>query len=237
MESCPSLEFLQLQHLTSLQRLYISWGDNLQFMPKEGLQPSLSLLQIYKCSGLEKRYENKMGKDWANISQIPCIQRNDPSFFFVLKTQNTTLSTLLAQLPTGAHRHHSLSLTSPVSSVSLSTLKSNSGQHTMESFTFARFLYVAFPEQGSPLYMAFCFSAKTIVTARRNRKAHLEYLNLTHFCKQASNKPTFDIGDMAENSHSYFRPNWHAASSSLYCYQLEAFVDMLGSCSSECLTN
>ncbi|CAB4268322.1 unnamed protein product [Prunus armeniaca] len=50
-------------------------------------------------------------------------------------------------------------------------------------------------------------------------------------------KPTFDIGDMAQNSHSYFRPNWHAASSSLYCYQLEAFVDMLGSYSSECLTN
>ncbi|PQQ17488.1 hypothetical protein Pyn_19451 [Prunus yedoensis var. nudiflora] len=45
------------------------------------------------------------------------------------------------------------------------------------------------------------------------------------------------LGDMAQKSHSYFRPNWHAASSSLYCYQLEAFVDMLGSCSSECLTN
>ncbi|KAL6292609.1 hypothetical protein ACE6H2_000751 [Prunus campanulata] len=42
------------------------------------------------------------------------------------------------------------------------------------------------------------------------------------------------LGDMAQKSHSYFRPNWHAASSSLYCYQLEAFVDMLGSCSSEC---
>ncbi|ONI20915.1 hypothetical protein PRUPE_2G040600 [Prunus persica] len=71
MESCPTLEFLQLQHLTSLQRIYISWCDNLQFMLKEGLQPSLSLLLIYKCSGLEKRYDNKTGKDWVNISQIP----------------------------------------------------------------------------------------------------------------------------------------------------------------------
>ncbi|XP_034202843.1 uncharacterized protein LOC117619618 [Prunus dulcis] len=45
------------------------------------------------------------------------------------------------------------------------------------------------------------------------------------------------LGDMAQNSHSYFRPNWHAAASSLYCHQLEPFVDMLGSCISDCLTN
>ncbi|XP_021800871.1 putative disease resistance RPP13-like protein 1 [Prunus avium] len=77
--SCKSLEFLlgeALQHLTSLQELYISDCPSLQFLPEEGLPPSLSYLSIYKCSGLEKRYQNK--KDhWASISHIPCIEIND----------------------------------------------------------------------------------------------------------------------------------------------------------------
>ncbi|CAL2237668.1 unnamed protein product [Prunus armeniaca] len=182
MESCPSLEFLQLQHLTSLQRLYISWGDNLQFMPKEGLQPSLSLLQIYKCSGLEKRSENKMGKDWANISQIPCIQRNDP-------TSNW----------------------GPPPSLSLSHI---------------------------PCIQCFTLNSQIKLRTAYHGELYICKVSLRGIPRAGFTiKPTFDIGDIAENSHSYFRPNWRAASSSLYCYQLEAFVDMLGSCSSECLTN
>ncbi|CAL8115519.1 unnamed protein product [Prunus armeniaca] len=79
--SCKSLKFLPgeaLQHLTSLQKLKISWCDNLQFLPEEGLPPSLSYLKIFRCSALEKRYQNKTGQDhWASISHIPCIEIND----------------------------------------------------------------------------------------------------------------------------------------------------------------
>ncbi|VVA36504.1 PREDICTED: putative disease resistance [Prunus dulcis] len=78
---CDSLEFLPgeaLQHLTSLQELYISNCPSLQFLPEEGMPPSLSYLHIYKCSGLEKMYQNKTRQDhWASISHIPCIRIND----------------------------------------------------------------------------------------------------------------------------------------------------------------
>ncbi|CAB4268315.1 unnamed protein product [Prunus armeniaca] len=52
----------------------------------------------------------------------------------------------------------------------------------VESFSFARFLCMPFPDEG----FAVVYSL-TIVTTRRNREARLEYLNLTHFCIQASN--------------------------------------------------
>ncbi|ONI21029.1 hypothetical protein PRUPE_2G046300 [Prunus persica] len=67
-----------LQHLTSLQRLKIRCCDNLQFLPEGALPPSLSYLKIFRCSGLEKRYQNKTGQDhWDSISHIPCIWIND----------------------------------------------------------------------------------------------------------------------------------------------------------------
>ncbi|KAM0999172.1 hypothetical protein FF1_005910 [Malus domestica] len=77
---CPSLEFLPaegLQHLTSLQQVSISRCPNLQFLPEDSLPPSLSFLEIYSCSTLEKRYANRTGEDWAKISHIPCIQINE----------------------------------------------------------------------------------------------------------------------------------------------------------------
>ncbi|KAI5342763.1 hypothetical protein L3X38_010639 [Prunus dulcis] len=79
-DGCDNLQFLPregLQHLTSLQELVISECDSIQFLPEEGLPPSLSSLEIYNCSALEKRYQNKTGKDWAKISHIPCIKIND----------------------------------------------------------------------------------------------------------------------------------------------------------------
>ncbi|BFG20524.1 hypothetical protein CerSpe_067980 [Prunus speciosa] len=78
---CNRLEFLPgeaLQHLTSLQLLFISECDSIQFLPEEGLPPSLSYLSISNCSALEKRYQNKTGRDhWASISHVPSIQIND----------------------------------------------------------------------------------------------------------------------------------------------------------------
>ncbi|XP_048420257.1 putative disease resistance protein RGA3 [Pyrus x bretschneideri] len=77
---CPSLEFLPaegLLHLTSLQKLRIYGCPKLQFLPENGLPPSLSYLEIFSCSTLEKRYEDKKGEDWAKISHIPCIRIND----------------------------------------------------------------------------------------------------------------------------------------------------------------
>ncbi|RXH84903.1 hypothetical protein DVH24_041671 [Malus domestica] len=77
---CPSLEFLPaegLQHLTSLQQVSISRCPNLQFLPEDSLPPSLSFLEIYSCSTLEKRYANRTGEHWAKISDIPCIQINE----------------------------------------------------------------------------------------------------------------------------------------------------------------
>ncbi|XP_021803257.1 putative disease resistance RPP13-like protein 1 [Prunus avium] len=79
-DECDNLQFLPgegLQHLTSLRRLSITSCPNIQFLPEEGLPPSLSLLRILNCSALEKRYQNKTGKDWAKISHIPCIKIND----------------------------------------------------------------------------------------------------------------------------------------------------------------
>ncbi|XP_048420371.1 putative disease resistance RPP13-like protein 1 [Pyrus x bretschneideri] len=79
-DRCPSLEFLLaegLLHLTSLQKLRISGCPKLQFLPENGLPRSLSCLEIYNCSTLEKRYENKTGEEWAKISHIPCIWIND----------------------------------------------------------------------------------------------------------------------------------------------------------------
>ncbi|XP_048420387.1 putative disease resistance RPP13-like protein 1 [Pyrus x bretschneideri] len=78
--NCPSLEFLPaegLLHLTSLQKLHIRGCPKLQFLPENGLPRSLSCLEIYNCSTLEKRYEDKKGEDWAKISHIPCIRIND----------------------------------------------------------------------------------------------------------------------------------------------------------------
>ncbi|XP_016649651.1 PREDICTED: putative disease resistance RPP13-like protein 1 [Prunus mume] len=66
-----------LARLTFLQELYINDCPSLQFLPEEGLPPSLSNLSIHNCSALEKRYQNKTGQDhWASISHIPCIKIN-----------------------------------------------------------------------------------------------------------------------------------------------------------------
>ncbi|KAI5343344.1 hypothetical protein L3X38_011220 [Prunus dulcis] len=68
-----SLEGKGLGRLTYLQVLEIGSCPSLEFLPEEGLPPSLSHLRIFFCPALEKRCKNKTGQDWAKISHIPSI--------------------------------------------------------------------------------------------------------------------------------------------------------------------
>ncbi|XP_048425331.1 putative disease resistance protein At3g14460 [Pyrus x bretschneideri] len=72
-----SLDRKGLEHLTSLQELRILGCESLEILPKDGFLASLSLLGIWHCPSLKKRYEKKKGKDWKNIARIPCIQIDD----------------------------------------------------------------------------------------------------------------------------------------------------------------
>eukprot|EP00261_Vitis_vinifera_P038482 XP_019079725.1 PREDICTED: putative disease resistance RPP13-like protein 1 [Vitis vinifera] len=75
-ENFPNLKSLDnndLEHLTSLETLWIEDCEKLESLPKQGLPPSLSCLYIEKCPLLEKRCQRDKGKKWSNISHIPCI--------------------------------------------------------------------------------------------------------------------------------------------------------------------
>ncbi|KAB2623613.1 disease resistance RPP13-like protein 1 [Pyrus ussuriensis x Pyrus communis] len=72
-----SLDRKGLEHLTSLQELRILGCESLEILPKDGFLASLSLLGIWHCPSLKKRYHKKKGKDWKNIARIPCIQIDD----------------------------------------------------------------------------------------------------------------------------------------------------------------
>ena len=72
----PNLKFLEnkgLQHLTSLKTLEIWKCGNLKSFPKQGLPSSLSCLYIEECPLLKKWCQRDKGKEWPNISHIPCI--------------------------------------------------------------------------------------------------------------------------------------------------------------------
>ncbi|KAJ9163565.1 hypothetical protein P3X46_023216 [Hevea brasiliensis] len=76
----PYLKFLDyrgLQHLTSLEKLWIHSCYNLQSLPDEGLPSSLSTLDISDCPLLKQRCEFG-GEDWPKISHIPKVQIMDP---------------------------------------------------------------------------------------------------------------------------------------------------------------
>ena len=67
------LDYRGLQHLTTLKTLEISYCNQLQSLPEEGLPSSLSILSIKECSLLKPKLQNKMGKAWSKISRISCI--------------------------------------------------------------------------------------------------------------------------------------------------------------------
>ncbi|XP_070674724.1 putative disease resistance protein At3g14460 [Malus domestica] len=77
LSNLKSLDGKGLGHPTSLQQLEISWCQSLEFLPKEGFPASLSWLSIENCPSLKRSYRNKKGKDWRNISRIPCIKIDD----------------------------------------------------------------------------------------------------------------------------------------------------------------
>ncbi|KAL6326055.1 hypothetical protein AAG906_000930 [Vitis piasezkii] len=68
-----SLDNKGLQHLTSLETLEISKCEKLKSFPKQGLPSSLSRLYIEECPLLKKRCQRDKGKEWPNVSHIPCI--------------------------------------------------------------------------------------------------------------------------------------------------------------------
>ena len=68
------LNYKGLQHLTALQTLEISFCDDLQSLPEEGLPSSLSFLSIKECYLLKAKLLNKKGKDWSKMAHIPCIE-------------------------------------------------------------------------------------------------------------------------------------------------------------------
>ena len=75
-EGFPNLKLLDskgLQHLTSLETLEIRRCEKLKYLPKQGLPSSLSHLYINDCPTLKKRCRRDKGKEWPNISHIPCI--------------------------------------------------------------------------------------------------------------------------------------------------------------------
>nr|XP_023920257.1 putative disease resistance protein At3g14460 [Quercus suber] len=72
-EQLTSLNVSGFKHLASLKQLEIWECDNLQRLPKKGFPASLSILDIYNCPLLKKRYRRKNGKERRKISHIPII--------------------------------------------------------------------------------------------------------------------------------------------------------------------
>jgi hypothetical protein len=68
-----SLDKKGLEHLTSLQQLSVSDCPKLEYIPKEGLPTSLSIIFIYECPLLRKRWQSKRGKERRKIPDVDHI--------------------------------------------------------------------------------------------------------------------------------------------------------------------
>ena len=73
-----SLDKKGLQHLTSLEELWIKDCPKLKHMPAKKGQPiSVSHLRIHQCPLFTKRLQRKKGKEWRKIAHIPFIEIDD----------------------------------------------------------------------------------------------------------------------------------------------------------------
>jgi Leucine-rich repeat (LRR) protein len=72
-QNMKSLDERGLQHLTSLQELWVSGCPKLEYVPKEGLPTSLSIIGINRCPLLKKQLESKKGKEWRKILNVDHI--------------------------------------------------------------------------------------------------------------------------------------------------------------------
>ena len=76
-QSLRSLDNMGLQHLTSLQQLWIVKCPELKHMPKVGLPVSIYYLRIYSCPSFSKQCKEKKGKEWRKIAHIPFVRSDD----------------------------------------------------------------------------------------------------------------------------------------------------------------
>ncbi|XP_059440504.1 putative disease resistance protein At3g14460 [Corylus avellana] len=75
-----SLDKRGLQHLTSLQELSVGTCLKLEYMPKEGLPTSLSIINIRNCPLLRKRWQSKKEKERRKIPNVEHILIDDEEY-------------------------------------------------------------------------------------------------------------------------------------------------------------
>jgi hypothetical protein len=68
-----SLDKKGLQDLTSLQQLSVRDCPKLEYIPKEGLPTSLSIIKIFNCPLLRKRWQSKKEKERRKIPNVDHI--------------------------------------------------------------------------------------------------------------------------------------------------------------------
>jgi hypothetical protein len=72
-QNMKSLDYKELQHLTSLEELWIDNCPKLKYMPKEGLPASLSIIKIDRCPLMKKQWHSKRRKEWRKIPNVDHI--------------------------------------------------------------------------------------------------------------------------------------------------------------------
>ncbi|XP_054818550.1 putative disease resistance protein RGA3 [Prosopis cineraria] len=79
----PNLKFLDgkgIQHLASLEALYIHDCPNLESLPEDDLPSSHLLLHISRCPELRERCHYQRGKHLSKIAHTPTIKINDQHY-------------------------------------------------------------------------------------------------------------------------------------------------------------
>nr|POE73943.1 putative disease resistance rpp13-like protein 1 [Quercus suber] len=75
------------QHLSALEMLYIKDCPKLEYLPENGLPPSLLKLYIYRCPLLEQHCKKGKGREWFKIANIPRVEIDWRSVYEVEEEQ------------------------------------------------------------------------------------------------------------------------------------------------------